>query len=360
MKKILVVIQRSNGDVFLASSLINCLQGYYKDSKIDLLINDDTLGIAKTLKNISKIFLYSYSWRKLPLSERIKKEFLLIRSIYRQYDLSISLTASDRSVLYALAASKNSIASIEKTNSKGWWKKLFLSHFYYFDTTKHILQNNTMPLALLKIPLSSTEVGAIPAQESIAASKKLLAAYGIERFFIFHPSAQYQYKMLNTEHRNQLLLLLNGLNIPIIVTGGRTQIDDEISKALPKLNNIYNFIGHTSLDEYIALSSLSLAYIGMDTLNMHIAAAQNKRIFAIFGPTLTSMWSPWCNQTNSYLLGKPPLYTYNNITIFQALMPCVPCGKAGCDDKHGKSECLEAMMPNTIFKEVEKWLATLV
>ena len=47
---------------------------------------------------------------------------------------------------------------------------------------------------------------------------------------------------------------------------------------------------------YFALSELSLAYIGMDTLNMHIAAAQNKRIFAIFGPTNLTMWSPWSNE----------------------------------------------------------------
>ena len=69
----------------------------------------------------------------------------------KKYDLSINLTASDRSVLYALFASKNSISAIEKDNSKSWWKKSLLTHHYFFDTTKHILLNNLEPLNFLKI-----------------------------------------------------------------------------------------------------------------------------------------------------------------------------------------------------------------
>jgi len=50
-----------------------------------------------------------------------------------------------------------------------------------------------------------------------------------------------------------------------------------------------------------------------------------------------------------------PIQTYDNVTIFQADMPCVACGKAGCDDNHGKSECLYNIKPNVIFEQIEKW-----
>ena len=58
----------------------------------------------------------------------------IIKSIFRNYDLSINLTASDRSVLYAVLASKKSISAIEKKNNKSWWKKIFLYKYYYFDS----------------------------------------------------------------------------------------------------------------------------------------------------------------------------------------------------------------------------------
>ena len=116
-----------------------------------------------------------------------------------------------------------------------------------------------------------------------------------------------------------------------------------------------DFIGETSLEEYLALSHLSSAYIGMDTLNMHIAASQNKRIFAIFGPTNLSMWSPWSNYSKMSASKDLPMQTYDNVTIFQADMHCVACGKAGCDDNHGKSECLYNIKPTMIFEQIEKW-----
>jgi heptosyltransferase-3 len=119
---------------------------------------------------------------------------------------------------------------------------------------------------------------------------------------------------------------------------------------------VYDLIGETSLDEYIALSSLSLAYVGGDTLNMHIAAAQNKRVFAIFGPTLLKVWSPWSNALQQAASVSQPLQTYGNITLWQAAMPCVPCGQAGCDNRHGKSECLYQIDPAIITAEVSAWL----
>ena len=134
-----------------------------------------------------------------------------------------------------------------------------------------------------------------------------------------------------------MLHLLNTLEIPILVTGSNSTLDLEIKKEIPDLSNIYNLIGDTSLKDFFMLSELSIGYIGMDTLNMHVAASQNKRIFAIYGPTNLSMWSPWSNELKQSTSTNKPSQTYGKNTIFQANMPCVACGNAGCDDKNGRS-----------------------
>ena len=36
-------------------------------------------------------------------------------------------------------------------------------------------------------------------------------------------------------------------------------------------------------------------------------------------------------------------------------MSCVACGNAGCDDNHGKSECLDNISPKLVFHEIESW-----
>jgi len=269
--------------------------------------------------------------------------------------LSISLTASDRSVIYALLAGKKSISAVEMQNSKSWWKTYLLSYFYYFDKNRHILANNLSSLDLLEIDYKLNLFALPIPEETLSCLQKKLLDYGIKDFIIFHPSAQYSYKIYPKQQRDDLLNLLKNLGIPIIITGSKNTMDSEIKKNFTPMQNIFNWIGETSMEEYLALSFLSKAYIGMDTLNMHIAASQNKRIFAIFGPTKLSMWSPWSNNLKTCANENLPVQNYGQITIFQADMPCVACGRAGCDDNHGVSECLYAINPKTIYEKIENW-----
>ncbi|MCG8343770.1 MAG: lipopolysaccharide heptosyltransferase [Chlorobiales bacterium] len=352
-KKILIIIQRSNGDVFLSTPLIDNLTALYGSVAIDLLVNDDTVPTARTIGNISNIHSFSYK------AGRIHESIRIIKTVYKKYDLCINLTASDRAVFFAILAGRSCISAIDKKRSRSWWKKIFLEDSYEFDTSRHIVLNNTKSLELLGAEKRKTTVTPrrFPAEET--SMRKRLEKLGIGKFIIFHPSAQYEYKMYPSHLRTRLLELLHTLDIPVIVTGGKSRLDSTIKGELPDLHNVHDFIGTTSLEELTALSNLSIAYIGNDTLNMHIAASQNKRIFAIFGPTILKSWSPWSNELQRSAVDDMPAQTYGNVTIFQAAMPCVACGLAGCDDNHGPSECLYNIDPSMIYTEVKQWLKTL-
>jgi heptosyltransferase-3 len=348
---ILIIIQRSNGDVLLSASLIQQLQQSFQPDAIDLLVNDDTLPIAQTLPFIRQIHTFSYHKKK---ENKWKQEKEIIKKIYRKYDLSINLTASDRSVIYALIASKKAVSAVEENNIKSWWKKLLLKFYYNFEVEKHILLNNLKPLQLLGIEVYKKQPLPKYSNSAAISIKNRLNELKITEFLIFHPSAQYEYKIYSQKQRDELLRLLNQLDVPIIATGGLNEIDKKIKESLPKLDNVIDFIGETTIEEYIALSETSQGYIGMDTLNMHIAAAQNKRIFAIFGPTNLAMWSPWSNKLELSAKENMPLQTYCNVTVFQAEMPCVACGNKGCNNGV-ISECLNNISPIFIFKEIEEW-----
>jgi len=351
IKSILIIIQRSNGDVLLSGSLVNQLFENLKPNSIDILVNSDTVSIAKSLMNVNNVIAFSYSEKK---QNRLAQEIRIFKKIFRKYDLCINLTSSDRSVIYSILAGKMSISSVEDNKFKSWWKVLLLNQSYHFEQNKHILLNNLKPLKILGIKANKILVPPVSDEDVLLTIKSRLKKLNITKFYIFHPSAQYDYKLYDEKLRQELLYLLHNLNIPIIVTGGSSAIDKKIKIKLPNLKNIYDFIGKTSIEEFIALSSLSDAYIGMDTLNMHIAASQNKRIFAIFGPTNHLMWSPWSNFLQESASETKPIHKYANITIFQAEMPCVACGEKGCNNSF-VSECLKNISPETIFKEIKDW-----
>ena len=64
-KKILIIVQRSNGDVFLSLNLITELYNYYNHPQIDILVNDDTLSLAKLLPYVANIHTFSYAKKEI-------------------------------------------------------------------------------------------------------------------------------------------------------------------------------------------------------------------------------------------------------------------------------------------------------
>ena len=358
MNRILLIIRRSNGDVFLAIPLIEFLYNKYPNSQIDLLVNSDTVSVAKILPHINQIYTYNYDWKREKFIKRIKSELFLIKKIIGKYDISISLTTNTRSILYARLAGKKAISCVEDSVIGSLWSRLILNKYFKYDSQRHVVEHVHMPIKTLGFELYKFKVEAQVPLKGEEEMTHLPFDYS-KPFLVFHPSAQYDYKIYPKELRTRLLEMLNTLNIPIAVTGGPGKIDSRISSEIPRLKNIHNLIGKTSLAGYMALCAKSMAYIGMDTLNMHIAAALNKRVFVIFGPTLIQVWSPWCNELQRATKLNAPVQNYGNITIFQADMPCVACGKAGCDDRHGRSDCLYVIDPGTIFNEVKKWLNEL-
>ena len=81
-KKILIIIQRSNGDVFLSSSLIKAFYEHYETPQIDLLVNDDTLPVARVLPYVNCIHTFSYQKKK---KQRWKQEKKIIQNIYKKF-----------------------------------------------------------------------------------------------------------------------------------------------------------------------------------------------------------------------------------------------------------------------------------
>ncbi|MDX1809432.1 MAG: glycosyltransferase family 9 protein [Sulfurospirillaceae bacterium] len=350
ISKILIIIRRSNGDVFLSSALINALHEHYQNPKIDLLVDEGTLAIAKTLKHINEILVFSHD-KKNSLSQDLS----IIRRIYKKYDLCISLTATDRNILYAVLASKISISAVDPENKKSWWKKVLLSKFYKFDLRRHMIYNTLEPLKLLGINIKSYDYAPHIDEDKC---KKTLLKFGLQSddYMIFHPSAQFIFRTYPIKNINTLLEKLVTLNIKIVITGGNDAINHNISEALVQHDKILNLITKTSLQELYHLISQCKVHIGMDTLNTHIAASFDKHLIAIYGPNGVTQWSPF-NAKLAYApsVDTPPLTKYGNFTIIQADMPCVPCNQNGCKGL-GKSECLENITPEIIFDEVKNCL----
>jgi heptosyltransferase-2 len=95
-----------------------------------------------------------------------------------------------------------------------------------------------------------------------------------------------------------------------------------------------DFSGKTSLPEAIDLLSLTTAVISNDSGLMHVAAALNKPLVAIYG--------------SSDPVATPPLG--NQISIVSLDLPCSPCFKREC--RYGHRHCLTQIEPTLVIDQL--------
>jgi heptosyltransferase-3 len=98
-------------------------------------------------------------------------------------------------------------------------------------------------------------------------------------------------------------------------------------------------------------------YIGVDTSVTHLAAACNIPTITLFGATPPTNFGPWPNG----FVGKQPYalkassQKVNQVTILQGPGECVPCRKAGCEDKaDSRSDCLVNLPVSSVLEAVNQ------
>jgi heptosyltransferase-3 len=358
LENVLLIIRRSLGDVLAISPVIDIITRRFPNVSIDLLVNEDTVAAAKLLDKINNIISFDNNLLAKTSLGAIAMQVKLIRKIFRKYDLAISFTTNERSNIFAYLAGRISVGTRESTISKNWWHRILLDAGYQYNPKRHILENNVEALRKLDINIDRIFLSARYSDEAKQRVQKILNDLDIDRFIIFHPAGKFLCRLYPEKPRNVLLHLLDSLGIPIIVTGGKSEIDRRLAAEMPALKNVHSLIGKISLEECAALTDMSLAFVGVDTFNCHLAAAFNKQIFVIFGPNIPEIWSPWSNALQRAGRRAAPVQTYGNITLFQSSLECVPCGhSARCGDRDRLSPCMADIDPQIVFNEVRSWLS---
>lgn len=117
--------------------------------------------------------------------------------------------------------------------------------------------------------------------------------------------------------------------------------------------------GKLSIPQAGTLLRGAALYIGVDTSITHLAAACNTPTIALFGATPPTNFGPWPNGfigDQPYLL-RARSQTVGNVTILQGPGECVPCRKAGCQDRaDSNSECLDLLESSQVITAAEKIL----
>ena len=368
-KKVLFIATRQIGDVLVTTPLITKARQLWPNAEFHFLGYRGKLEMLKGNPDIAKV---------IETSDRPKFwEYLsLFTRLFQRYDLAIVTQPSDRAYFYGLIAAQHRVGVLgshpqqnkeqqQKRDRQNAWKKVICLHTVDVDYfSQHVVAEKIRLLeAFFKKPevLFESPISVVPpAGEALTPviTNQLRTPY-----VVVHPGPLTAYKRWPLTYWKTLITWLVKQGWQVVLSASPAKQDLELNCDILSLldaateQQVIDTAGTLSIPQAGTLIRGAALYIGVDTSITHLAAACNVPTVALFGPTPPSNFGPWPNG----FIGKQPYalrartQTVGRITILQGPGECVPCRKAGCEDRpNSRSECLDLLEPEQVIEAIKK------
>ena len=327
-EKILILGPAWVGDMVLAQSLFMTLKANHPDCVIDVAAPAWTLPLLERMPEVSGKIALPFKHKELAFFERIKFGRSLKNAGYTQ---SIILTNSFKSALLPWAARIPS-----RTGFLGEVRYGLLNDIRKLD--KKVLKKTVERFVSLGLKKKQKMSEKLPnplliahQTEALKALQKLQISYPKNKVLGLCPGAEYgEAKRWPAEYYAEVANEALAKNWHVWLFGSEKDI--AVTSQIDQLtqNKCVDLAGRTKLGEAIDLMSLCDTVISNDSGLMHVAAALNKKVIAIFG------------SSDPY--HTPPMSS--KAVIEYLSLSCSPCFARVCPLKH--LNCLKAIKPTKI------------
>ncbi|HEX2544780.1 MAG TPA: glycosyltransferase family 9 protein, partial [Ramlibacter sp.] len=347
MRSVLVVVTRQIGDVLLTTPLVRAARETWPQARIDVLGFTGTLGMLRGNPDINTLI-------EVPARPGKGGTLRLARRLRGKYDLALIADPGDRAHLIGYMAARKRSGLLSAEGGSNWWKKLLLKHAVPSAGDRgdvHVVREKVELLAPWRPD------GGVPA---LVPPQAMPLPPGLQQqlaagYIVMHTPSMWPYKQWPLAHFRTLATLLATAGKQVVLTGSmgahdRTCIAAMQGAAPPGL---LVDAGELSFNQLVTLLQGAALYIGPDTSVSHLAAACATPVLAIFGPTNPQRWAPWpAGASQVQFVRRAEAQTVGNVTLLQSMMPCVPCGRAGCEDhRQSPTECLPGIEPGRVAAE---------
>jgi heptosyltransferase-3 len=357
IKKVLIIATRQIGDTLITTPLITTTKKIWPKAQIDFFGYENSLSMLNGNNDIHQLI---GTRPKLSFGDYLKQFFQL----FRRYDLAVITQPSDRAYIYGLIAAKHRVGIIPVEPKLNWWKKKISLHNVEVDYFhQHVI---TEKLRLLEPFISEQELFGQPISVKPPSPADLPSEIQSQlsgSFVVLHPTPLTAYKRWPLANWVELIESLSNTH-QVVLSGAPIAQDGELNQAIIDLlsdsakKNILNLDGRLKLDQLGTLLRHAKLYIGVDTSVTHLAASCNTPTITLFGATPPTNFGPWPNGFSGkqpYAL-KAKSQKVGNVTILQGPGDCVPCRKAGCEDRaDSRSDCLINLPVSAVIEAVSSY-----
>ena len=331
MQNILVVAPSWVGDCMLMQPMLLRLKQRFPGSAIDVLAPPWTVSLLKQMPEVNDVIVNPFPHGALQLLARYRLGKQL-RS--KQYDAAYILPNSLKSALVPFFAD-------------------IPLRIGFVGEMRYGLLNDARKLDKQKLPLmverfsqlaeaTPNEMPSAIPQPHLSVSdeqrRHVLHKHGLtleQRVAIFCPGAEYgPAKRWPIPYFAELAQRLREQGYAVWLLGSSK--DKEVGEKIVALGNgnCRNLCGETDLSEAITLLSSAALVVSNDSGLMHIAAAMDRPLIAIFGSSSPQFTPPLSDKAQ----------------VLKLDLPCSPCFKRECPLGH--FNCMMQLTPSTVAQHI--------
>ena len=335
--KILILKPSSLGDVIQALPVLRLLKRHLPASEIFWWIDSNLASLLEGDPDLTGIVRFErqrwaspHHWPEMLRSIRWMRE--------QNFDWVIDLQCLARSGAFAWLANGKFLIGLDEVRegARGFYDVAIRRASFHTHAADWYLA----VLPRLGVPVHKNFQW-LPERPAIAAAVKSKWQTDGARWIAIQPGARWENKRWPVEFFAELVRLLAKkfpeARFAILGAAEDKPLGEMILRAEPQ--RPLNLCGETSLPEMIEWLRLCELMVTNDTGPMHVAAALNKPLVALFGPTEPRRTGPYGHLEN----------------VLRIDLPCSPCLKSHCTYKK-PDECLKAISPATVFERVQKQL----
>jgi len=337
-KKILVIRSGAIGDVLMTTPSLKAVRQRFPDAKIDYLVGEYSKDILEGNPDIDNVLTFDDS---IIYEKKMGKVLRLSKNLRKnKYDLAIVFDKSWMWCVFAfLAGAKLRIGFDRK--GEGFENNLNVS----FDGSMYEIDYNNKLAGLLSIKETDRNMHIFISSKDKELAREIIRKnmtkkkiIGIAPGGAKNPGQVMDSKRPKIEFYADICNAL-GKDSNIIIFGSKK--DSEAAESLKKLSKIklIDMTGKLKLKQSAALIGQCDLFITHDNGLMHIAAAMQSPLIAIFGPTQAERFAP----------------KISNSTIIKAKQRCNPCY-----DIYGNfakdCRCIDDISPDSVIEAAQKIL----
>ena len=302
-RRVLVIRLQNHGDVLLTTPIFSALKRHFPSVEVGAMVFAETVPMLAANSDLTHVWALPRGRQAGRGLSRLRAVVNLMMQIRRRhYGWVLHLNDQWLGAGVALVTGAALRFGYETQKRDFWlWRKIFPQRIVP-TADGHMVEQNMLVLRGLGVPIDGEDMFctmAFSPADADLSRQKLLAAGVTGRYVLIRPTSRWFFKCWEHDRFAEVIAALAAAGRQVVLTSAPDQREgDLVNGLLQRVGKpqVVSLAGQLTLPALAATIFGASLFVGVDSVPMHMAAALDVPIVALFGPLHVPIWRPWSER----------------------------------------------------------------